>query len=160
MATEEACVRLSSSRGVVHLACHGEFFPSRPMSSTLYLSKGASRDGLLKAAEIFGMDFRRSRLVTLSGCETGRLDFGPGDDPVGIGTAFLHSGARTLLVSLWKVEDEATAYLMRSFYTTWLKKGHGNLAAALRQAKLKMIRHRKFSHPKQWAAFVLVGIPR
>ena len=156
-AIEEKCVRLVRGGQVVHFACHGEFFPSRPMDSTLYLSRGANSDGLLKAVEVFGLDLTRARLVTLSGCETGRLELGPGDDPVGIGTAFLHSGARALVVSLWKVEDEATAELMEKFYAIWLDKKVTDRASALRQAKLAMIREGRFKRPRQWAAFVLLG---
>lgn len=157
-ALEEACVRMTGAAEVLHLACHGQFFPSRPLESTLYLSRGNDADGRLRAAEVFGIDFRRSRLITLSGCETGRIDVGPGDDPVGLGTAFLHSGARALLVSLWKVEDEATSTLMENFYREWLADGQGNRARALRQAKLKMIRQGTFTNPRQWAAFVLIGL--
>jgi CHAT domain-containing protein len=156
-AIEEKCVRLVRGGQVVHFACHGEFFPSRPMDSTLYLSRGENSDGRLKAVEVFGLDLKRAHLVTLSGCETGRLEFGPGDDPVGIGTAFLHSGARTLVVSLWKVEDEATAELMQKFYETWLDKKVLDRASALRLAKLSMIREGRFKRPRQWAGFVLLG---
>jgi CHAT domain-containing protein len=157
-ALEEACARYGPTGDVVHLACHGEFFPHRPMDSTLYLGRGGASDGRLRAVEIFGMDLRRSRLVTLSGCETGKLNVAPGDDPVGIGTAFLHSGARALLVSLWKVEDEATAALMAAFYKRWLSSEDGNRARALREAKLHLLREGRFVRPAQWAAFVLIGL--
>ncbi len=157
-ALEEACVRLTRAADVVHLACHGEFFPSRPLDSTLYLTPGQSSDGRLRTAEVFGIDLRRSRLVTLSGCETGRFDVRAGDEPVGLGTAFLHSGARALLLSLWRVEDEATAVLMERFYRTWLADTDVDRADALRRAKLSMIREGTFRHPRQWAAFVLVGL--
>lgn len=157
-AEEDAGRRLAPSGQVVHLACHGEFFPSRPLDSTLYLSRGASTDGKLRAAEILGLDLKKSRLITLSGCETGRFDVGPGDDPVGLGTAFLHSGARSLLVSLWKVEDQATAQLMERFYREWLRGKHGNRARALRAAKLSLLREGKFEKPGQWASFILIGI--
>jgi hypothetical protein len=157
-ALEEACVRLTASGEVVHLACHGEFFPSQPLDSSLYLSRGSASDGRLRAAEVFGIDFRSSRLVTLSGCETGRVGVGSSDDPVGLGTAFLHSGARALLVSLWRVEDEATAALMRSFYRIWLQGGGASRVSALRQAKLDLLREGNFIHPRQWASFILIGL--
>jgi CHAT domain-containing protein len=160
-ALEEACVRLTGGAEVIHLACHGEFFPSRPLDSTLYLGRGAAADGKLRAAEVFGIDLRRSKLVTLSGCETGRIDVRAGDEPVGLGTAFLHSGAPALLVSLWKVEDESTAALMEAFYREWLGSrgaAGADRAAALRSAKLELIRQGKFNHPRQWAAFVMIGM--
>jgi CHAT domain-containing protein len=81
----------------------------------------------------------------------------PGDDAVGIGTAFLHSGASSLLVSLWKVEDVATAALMKSFYQRWIRDGKDK-GRALRESKLELIAGR-FPHPRQWGAFVLIGEP-
>ncbi len=157
-AEESRGTQLASSGHVVHLACHGEFFPARPMDSTLYLTRGQNADGKLRASEILGLNLKQSRLITLSGCETGRYDVGPGDDPVGLGTAFLHSGARSLLVSLWKVEDEATAGLMEKFYTRWLKGSKVRRSQALREAKLDMLREGKFKKPNQWASFILIGI--
>lgn len=160
-ALEEVYPRLAPQGEVFHLACHGEFFPARPLDSSLYLTKSQLADGRLQAAEIFAIDFRGSRLITLSGCETGRLEVNTGDDPVGIGTSLLHSGARALLASLWKVEDQATADLMLNFYRSWLGEGgqgHGSRAQALRQAKLKMLREGKFTAPRQWAAFILIGV--
>ena len=81
----------------------------------------------------------------------------PGDDPVSISTAFLHSGAGALLVSLWKVEDDATALLMEKFYSKWIREGSSK-ARALREAKLELSRG-AFTHPRQWGAFVLIGEP-
>ena len=61
-----------------------------------------------------------------------------------------------MLVSLWKVEDEATATLMATFYRKWIGEGKSK-AQSLREAKLEMAAG-PFSHPRQWAAFVLIGI--
>lgn len=159
---------------VIHYACHGEFYPERPWDSALFLappSLGAGSvvalagsvdgtrkaDGRLRASEVYGLDLRRSRLVALSGCETGRGRTLPGDDTMGIATAFLHAGARSLLVSLWKVEDRATSALMRAFYRKWVDEGKRG-AEALRESKLELLAG-GFPHPRQWAAFVLVGDP-
>jgi CHAT domain-containing protein len=81
----------------------------------------------------------------------------PGDDTVSIATSFLHAGASSLLVSLWKVEDRATAELMKSFYRRWLSDG-SDKAKALRESKLELLGG-AFAHPRQWAAFVLIGEP-
>ncbi|MCH2376178.1 MAG: CHAT domain-containing protein, partial [Planctomycetes bacterium] len=96
-------------------------------------------------------------LVALSGCETGKNEVRAGDDPVSISTAFLHSGASSLLVSLWRVEDEATSVLMKTFYAKWIGEGKSK-SQALRETKIEMASGR-FSHPRQWAAFILIGAP-
>ena len=162
-AKESVIAGLSRGQDVIHFACHGEFYPARPWESTLFLAPGGnnrsakrgSRDGLLRAWEIYSLDLKGNQLVTLSGCETGRNEVQGGDDPVGLATAFLHCGAGALLVSLWKVEDAATAELMSLFYDNWIRHGRERVEA-LRQAKLAMLKG-KFSHPRQWAAFVFVG---
>ena len=167
--------RLRSGRGaydVLHIACHGEFYGNRPWDSTLFLAPESrvadasatatatrrvdrGRDGLLRAHEVYSFDLRGLRLVTLSGCETGVSDVSGGDDPAGLATAFVHSGASSLLVSLWKVEDQATAALMKSFYRRFVAEGR-RPGAALREAKLDLLRG-GFGHPRQWASFVLIA---
>ena len=79
------------------------------------------------------------------------------EDPVGIGTAFLQSGAGALLVSLWKVEDDATAELMQAFYKRWIEDGGESRVRALRVAKLALIAGHGGSAPRRWAPFVLIG---
>ncbi|HLU48970.1 MAG TPA: CHAT domain-containing protein, partial [Planctomycetota bacterium] len=93
--------------------------------------------------------------VALSGCETGVSDILGGDDPAGLATAFFHGGATSLLVSLWKVEDKATAELMRRFYREWIDRAEPR-AKALRRAKLALLEE-GWSKPAQWASFVLLG---
>ncbi len=153
------CQREAEAFDVIHYACHGEFYPTRPWESTLFLSPGivdgVRDDGRLRASEVYALDLRKSRLVVLSGCETGRSQVRPGDDTVSIGTAFLHAGTPSLLVSLWKVEDEATAELMKSFYNHWIRGGKEK-RLALRESKLELLA-RGYAHPRQWGAFVLVG---
>jgi CHAT domain-containing protein len=167
-AVKADCLRFAPQFDVLHIACHGEFYPARPWDSALFLAgAGKTRadpgqkadpiDGRLRASEVYSMDLRRSRLVALSGCETGRSQVFPGDDAVSLATAFLHSGASSLLVSLWKVEDQATAALMKSFYRKWIQEGKDK-ARALRESKLELLEG-SFSRPRQWAAFVLIGQP-
>jgi CHAT domain-containing protein len=155
-ASKAACTVLAPGREIIHFACHGEFFPARPLDSRLYLSKSGSTDGLLRASEIYGIDLRGSRLVALSGCETARSSVSAGEDPVGIGMAFLHTGAGALLASLWKVEDRATALLMKTFYRKWLESGGAGRARALREAKLALLHEGKTS-AQHWASFILIG---
>jgi len=111
-------------------------------------------DGSLPARRIMnrfqltGMD-----LVTLSACQTG-LGKLLGQGMIGFTRVFWAAGARSLLASLWRVDDDATRELMVDFYKEYLR--HGNKAFALQQA-MKSTR-RKFPHPRYWAAFGLYGM--
>lgn len=132
---------------VLHLAVHGQFRPDNPDFSALQLA-----DGALTAADVTGMQFKAS-LVALSACETGVSRVGNGDELTGLITAFLMAGSTTVLASLWRVDDEATADLMARFYDELLD-GRGK-AAALRNAQVAMIG--KQLHPLYWAAFAIIG---
>jgi CHAT domain-containing protein len=137
----------------IHFATHGKFRADSPLDSGLYLAKDAANDGVLRVAELYAMELDAD-LVTLSACETALGSIGSGDDVVGLTRGFLYAGTRSIVSSLWSVDDKATAELMRAFY--------GSLAAdgkrqALRQAQLKT--RESFPHPFFWAAFQLVGRP-
>jgi CHAT domain-containing protein len=97
-------------------------------------------------------------LVTLSACSTGLGKLVSGEGILGLTRAFFFSGARNVTVSLWNVNDSATAALMKSFYQN-LNRGAPK-SQALRQAKLALLRGKNstWSQPYFWAAFVLVGI--
>jgi CHAT domain-containing protein len=133
--------------GILHLACHGLFRADNPMFSALQL-----HDGWLTAADVLALDLTDT-LVTLSACESGRTDGRRGDEILGFTRAFLGAGARALVVSLWLVEDEASANLMARFYEQ-LVQGAG-YAAALRTAQLAL--KEKHPHPYYWAPFILIG---
>jgi CHAT domain-containing protein len=96
-------------------------------------------------------------LVTLSACSTALGKLVSGEGILGLTRAFFYSGARNVTVSLWNVNDSATATLMKSFYEN-LKRGLPK-SSALRQAKLTLLRGKNptWSQPYFWAAFVLVG---
>jgi CHAT domain-containing protein len=146
-ATTEALRNGSSGCSVVHLACHGLFRADNPMFSSLKL-----QDGWLTAAEVMRLDLAGA-LVTLSACESGRNEVIVGDEPIGLTRAFLGVGASSLVVSLWLVQDEATASLMEEYYER-LRGGAGP-AEALRGAQLAI--KEEYPHPYYWAPFVLVG---
>jgi len=95
-----------------------------------------------------------SDLVTLSACETGLGKVASGDDVVGLTRGFLYAGAATIVASLWKVDDRATAELMRRFYDNL---GRMDKLEALRQAQLET--RKAFPAPFFWAAFQLIGNP-
>ena len=146
-ATLEALRALAPAADVLHLACHGQFRPDSPLFSSLKLG-----DGWLTARDAYTLDFRGS-LVTLSACETGVSAVAPGDELIGLVRGFFSAGAPTLLLSLWTVDDEATAELMADFYTS-LREGQ-RPAAALRAAQLRQLHTRP--HPFFWSPFVLLG---
>ncbi|MCA1633366.1 MAG: CHAT domain-containing protein [Acidobacteria bacterium] len=143
-----AALREGAARSdVLHLACHGQFRPDSPLFSSLRLG-----DGWLTVRDAYTLDFR-GQLVTLSACETGVSAVAPGDELIGLVRGFFSAGAPTLLLSLWTVDDEATAELMRDFYTHLL--GGLRPAAALRAAQLRQMRERP--HPFFWSPFILAG---
>ncbi len=108
-------------------------------------------DGLLKAEEIVDLKLN-AELVVLSACDTAQGKI-TGDGVVGLSRAIISAGVPSVLVSLWKVDDNATAFLMREFYQNWQKSP--DKAQALRQAMLTT--KQKYPHPTYWAAFTLIG---
>jgi CHAT domain-containing protein len=114
-------------------------------------------DGQLNAIDSFSLDLKGCELITLSGCETGLALSGGGDEQLGLGRAFLAAGARSLVMSLWSVEDNATTELMQIFYQHLL---YGkSKVEALRAAQCQLLQSSSsnYSHPYFWAAFRLVG---
>ncbi|MDB5074495.1 MAG: hypothetical protein JWO42_674, partial [Chloroflexi bacterium] len=139
---------------VMHLATHGTFDPEEPMFSSLHL-----HDGRLSTLDVFNLELHCS-LVTLSACETALGVSGAGDELMGLSRAFLYAGAPSLVLSLWMVEDQSTAALMREFYSA-LRRGRGK-AAALREAQRALLTNEvatdiDVSGPFFWAPFQLIG---
>jgi CHAT domain-containing protein len=133
---------------VIHLACHGQFRPDNPLFSALRLS-----DSWLTVRDTYHLDLQQCGLVVLSACETGVSALAPGDDLIGLARGFIYAGAPSLIVSLWMVDDEITALLMRTFYQRLL--AGDNPAAALRFAQIEL--SQQYPHPFFWSPFVLVG---
>jgi CHAT domain-containing protein len=146
-ATLEALRERVPAADVLHLACHGQFRPDSPLFSSLRLG-----DGWMTARDAYTLDVGAG-LVTLSACETGVSAIAPGDELIGLVRCFFYAGAPSLLLSLWTVDDEATAELMKDFYTA-LRAG-SRPAAALRAAQVRQLRERP--HPFFWSPFVLTG---
>lgn len=115
-------------------------------------SLSSSNNGVLTAYEAINLSLDGTELVVLSACETAVGDVKAGEGVYGLQRAFIGAGAKSLLMSLWKVDDEATQELMTNFYSAWLKTGDKNSAFASSQKKLKL----KYPHPYYWSAFVLV----
>jgi tetratricopeptide (TPR) repeat protein len=132
---------------VIHLATHGHFRADNPMFSAIRLG-----DGYLTLYDL--NDFRLPvELVTLSGCSTGLNVVAKGDELLGLVRGLLHAGTRSLLLSLWDVQDHSTTGLMRAFYTRFRE--NGDAASAL-QAAMRELREQQ-PHPYYWAPFILIG---
>lgn len=116
--------------------------------------KENEEDGILTAYEAIGLPLENTNIVILSACETGQGEVRNGEGVYGLQRAILLAGARHLLMSLWKVDDEATQELMTEFYKQWL--ATNDLRKAYRNAQLTM--KTKYGMPHYWAGFVLVGI--
>jgi CHAT domain-containing protein len=114
-----------------------------------------AEDGLLTAEDVTGLDLLATELVVLSACETGLGQVGLGEGVFGLRRAFVLAGAKTLVMSLWKVPDEPTRELMEEFYRRLLA-GHAR-AEALHQAQLAL--RDKYPAPYYWGAFICQGDP-
>jgi CHAT domain-containing protein/tetratricopeptide (TPR) repeat protein len=112
-----------------------------------------SDGGLVTALELAGLNLWGTQLVVLSACDTGRGDVKPGQGVYGLHRAFLVAGAETVVMSLWKVDDETTRALMEAYYSNLLA-GQGR-ATALREA-MRALR-RTQPHPYAWAPFIAMG---
>jgi hypothetical protein len=114
-----------------------------------------AEDGLLTAEDVSGLDLLSTELVVLSACETGLGHFHVGEGVFGLRRAFVLAGAKTLIMSLWKVPDEPTRELMEDFYRRLLA-GEAR-SEALRQAQLAL--RTKYPAPYDWGAFICQGDP-
>jgi CHAT domain-containing protein len=166
-ATKATVMEKMQQARIIHLATHGllhdfkgfgvpgaiALAPNPPSSP---LGKGGQEggdaiDGLLTAGEIFDMKLQAD-LVVLSACDTGRGDI-TGDGVIGLSRSLISAGVPSVLVSLWAVNDESTAFLMTEFYRNLQQ--NPDKAVALRQAMLTTMK--QYPNPKQWAAFTLIG---
>jgi CHAT domain-containing protein/Tfp pilus assembly protein PilF len=172
-ASEERAKVVGREARIIHFATHGYVDDRSPFDSGLVLSipeeLAEGRDnGLLQVWEIFESVRLDADLVVLSACETGIGEIRGGEGIIGLTRAFQYAGARSVLASLWRVEDEATAELMERFYRH-LRAGKAK-DEALRSAQLELIRRplrvpdgrggwteRNAAAPYFWAALQLVG---
>jgi CHAT domain-containing protein len=152
----EARLRMAdlSHYGIIHLAVHGVIDDTDWWRSALLLrpDPGSGDDGFFTVLEISKLELRAS-LVVLSGCGTGTGSLFKGEGIRGLSGAFLRAGAGYLLVSLWNVDDGATAELMGRFYRG-LAAG-ASPARALADAKKRMI-VAGYRNPLFWAPFILI----
>jgi CHAT domain-containing protein len=143
----------------VHFATHGYVDSEHSDLSAIVLSlvdeDGKPQDGFLRVLDIYNLNLP-AELVVLSACETGLGKETKGEGLVGLTQGFMYAGARRVVVSLWNVNDKATADLMARFYRGMLREKK-TPAAALRAAQMEMSRQKQWQSPYYWAAFTLQG---
>jgi len=144
---------------IVHFATHGILNDKHPDLSGIVLSmvneRNQLQDGFLTLRDIYRLDLP-IHLVVLSACRTGVGQAVRGEGLIGLTRGFMYAGAKSVVVSLWRVDDKATAELMKRFYWYMLR---ANLpaAAALARAKVKMRSQPEWRSAYFWAGFVLQG---
>ncbi|MDQ3665819.1 MAG: CHAT domain-containing tetratricopeptide repeat protein [Acidobacteriota bacterium] len=144
---------------IIHFATHGVLDSEHPELSGLLLSRfdsaGHAKEGFLRLDDIYNLNLQAD-LVVLSACNTALGKDVRGEGLVGLVRGFMNAGTSRVVASLWKVDDDATAELMRHFYREMLQEQRSP-AAALRAAQVAMWRQRRWHAPYFWAAFVLQG---
>ncbi len=144
---------------IIHFATHGIINSERPELSGIVLSlldsEGRSQNGFLRLHDIYNLRLPAD-LVVLSACSTGLGKDVRGEGLIGLTRGFMYAGAGGVVASLWKVDDDATAELMKHFYEAMFKKGLSP-AAALRDAQLAVSQQQRWQSPYYWAGFVIQG---
>lgn len=182
-ATEEKVKELNSPK-IFHIATHGFYKPTEqvtleeeiegneavltqnPLLRTGLLLKGAGDlldktsynynmdNGILTAYEAMSLNLDKTDLVVLSACETGLGELQSGEGVYGLQRAFLVAGAKVLIMSMFKVDDDATQKLMLKFYQKWLNSG--NLRQSFIEAKKEL--RIEYPEPIYWGAFMMIGL--
>jgi CHAT domain-containing protein len=142
---------------LIHFACHGILDEKYPFRSALVLTQNDRQqdDGFLQMREIYSLTVNAD-LVVLSACQTGNGILEKAEGPMGLARPFFFAGARSVVSSLWAINDKATVFFMQSFYKYLV--GGCATNKALQLAKIKMLRS-NWSHPFYWAGFILNGDP-
>ncbi|HTH57554.1 MAG TPA: CHAT domain-containing tetratricopeptide repeat protein [Cyclobacteriaceae bacterium] len=183
-AASEEQVKDVESPKIFHIATHGFYTPAiseddakqmtaseaqlteNPLLKTGLLLKGAGdllikakynynmENGILTAYEAMNLNLDKTDLVVLSACETGLGEVSNGEGVYGLQRAFLVAGAKVLIMSMFKVDDEATQKLILGFYRKWLNTG--NLRQSFVDAKKEL--RSEFPEPIYWGAFMMIGL--
>lgn len=146
-ATAERLRQQGPSSRFIHIATHGHFRQDNPMFSGIKLG-----DSYLSLYDLYQLELP-AELVALSGCSTGLNVVAAGDELLGLARGLIRAGAETSMLTLWDVQDQSSAQLMKSFYTNLA--GGSSKAVALQQAMLQL--KSEHPHPYYWAPFVLIG---
>jgi len=144
---------------IVHFATHGLINNQHPDLSGVVLSlvdeQGRPQNGFLRLYDVYNLKLNAD-LVVLSACQTALGKEIKGEGLVGLTRGFMYAGAPRVVATLWRIDDRATADMMRRFYEAMLKDGM-RPAAALRAAQLSMLRDRRWQSPHFWAPFTIQG---
>ena len=164
-ATEEN-LKNSINPYILHIATHGFFLQQNNLDGVNSMIRSGiilagvnkplpstSDDGVLTAYEATNLDLDSTYLVVLSACETGLGEIKNGEGVYGLQRGLAVAGARYILMSLWKVDDFATRFLMEEFYNKWLEEE--DIHDAFRDAQIEL--RKNYPHPFYWGAFVLLG---
>lgn len=167
-ASEQAAKKLNSPR-VLHIATHGFFLTDRSiigdhnplLKSGLVLSDNdepgtrhsETDDGILTAYEAMNLNLENTELVVLSACETGLGEVENGEGIFGLQRSFLVAGTDALILSLFKVGDEATSKLMTLFYSYYLETGQ--IFESFKKAQIEL--RKSYDSPLTWGSFIVVG---
>ncbi len=159
-ATREKLLNLKTADyKIIHFATHGLTDEKRPELSGIVLSrfdeKGQKLNEFFRIQDIYGLNLNAD-LVVLSACETGIGKAVKGEGLMSLNNAFLQTGAKTVMSSLWKVEDSATLELMKNFYGA-MKDKNLTPSESLRQAQIKLREKPQYKSPFYWAAFTVQG---
>jgi CHAT domain-containing protein len=173
--TEAALGRAVEGARFVHVATHGFFVPDGAIEGQAHVRSGLALaganeassidgdDGLWTAEEVAGHDLRGTELVVLSACESGVGVATGGEGVLGLRRALATAGARRVVMSLWAVEDRATAELMDEMYARMPARGPLEVAEALREAQLEALASARAARgdgaPATWSAFIVSGPP-
>lgn len=156
-ATEDKAKYAGEEYNVMHFATHGNLDYEDFGKSFLTMASNPAKheDGLLTLEELWGMDvMSHLNIVVLSACQTAVSKGSDESSPVSPASGFLQNGVKSVVATLWKVDDEATSLLMGYFYKN-LKTM--DAVDALRQAQVSLSNNPKYSHPFYWGAAVLLG---
>ncbi len=144
---------------IIHFATHGLLNSEHPELSGIVLSlvneNGQPVNGFLRLNEIYNLNLSAD-LVVLSACQTALGKEVKGEGLIGLTRGFMYAGSPRVVASLWKVDDVATAELMKLFYQKMLRE-QMRPAAALRAAKVEMWQQKRWNAPFYWAAFEIQG---
>jgi len=144
---------------IIHFATHGIINNEHPELSGIILSlvdtQGNRQNGFLRLRDIYNLNLN-AELVVLSACRSALGKDINGEGFIGLTRGFMYAGSKSVIASLWKVDDQATAELMEHFYKAMLRDGLSP-AAALKSAKKAMLNDSRWNSPYYWAAFVLQG---
>ena len=156
-ATEDKAKYAPEEYNVMHFATHGNLDYEDFSKSYLTMAGNSTKneDGMLTLEELWGMEvMSHLNIVVLSACQTAVTKGSDESSPVSPASGFLQNGVKSVVATLWKVDDEATSILMNDFYTNIKTM---DAVDAMRMAQSKLASNPKFSHPYYWAAMVLIG---